>query len=242
MRRLRFEAYLGPAVDRMASALVDGMRELGFEVDFDSRAPDSVRRRQLQSGSADVVWACGLLTIELMHAGTWDAEIVAAPVFAGQSAPVYHSMLIAAPGWDDDLASARIAVNQLDSWSGFRALELHIDPTGERRLQPSVVTGSHQASIDALRAGAADVAAIDHVVWSHWSGHHPGSDLVVLGRTRDWPSPPISVASRVLTDRLRRALLTARSGPDAQRVGLVRIEPATAEVYELMRRSVRGSS
>ena len=244
MTRLRFEAYLGSAVDQMASALVDGLRNQGLEVDFDARASDPERRERVVSGSADVVWACGLLTLELMHAGAWDAEIVAAPVFTGQSSPVYHSVLIAAAGWEDDptdLTSARIAVNQMDSWSGLRALELHIDPTGARRVRAAIVTGSHVASIEAVAACVADVAAIDHVVWSRWSGQHPDSGLVVFGRTRDWPAPPISVSRGVDTDTIRRALMAVGDVDDVHRSGLARLESITVSEYEVMRRFVSGS-
>jgi len=97
----------------------------------------------------DLVWACGLLTAELVADGC-PIEVVAAPVFAGETAAVYRSVIVAratssgvggsasgsasVPGAEQgarsvggplglaDLARLRVAVNETGSWSGYRAL------------------------------------------------------------------------------------------------------------------------
>lgn len=81
--------------------------------------------------------------------------------------------------------ASRLAVNGLGVRSGYFAL---IEWLAERGHDPEdvVVTGSHAASLDALRAGLADIAAIDAFSWKLLDTR----GVVVLGRSAPAPAPP----------------------------------------------------
>lgn len=108
------------------------------------------------------------------------------------------------------------AVNALDSHSGWNALRGLVAPLapdgtffGDR-----VVTGSHRASLAAVRAGVADIAAIDCVSLAGFRRHDPAllRGLHVVGSTARAPGLPL-VTSRLTSpaelDALRRALQAA---------------------------------
>ena len=99
-----------------------------------------------------VTQACGL-DLFLSEA---PIEPVASPVFdLDCEAGMYFSHIVG------NVNGRVAAVNSLSSRSGWSALLSICTP------QRVVVTGSHQASLEALRVGIADVAAIDAVTWMH---------------------------------------------------------------------------
>jgi ABC-type phosphate/phosphonate transport system substrate-binding protein len=72
------------------------------------------------------------------------------------------------------------------------------------------MTGAHEASVHAVAAGAADVAAIDCVTWAHLQRLRPASvtGLRVLDWTASSPGLPLITSLRttaVTCDRLSRA-------------------------------------
>lgn len=192
--------------------------------------------------AADLVWGCGYLLRELIDDGRLDAEIVASPVFAGETEAVYHSVLVAADRsirTVDDARGKVLAINEEISWSGHHALTEHLAEygTGLSMFDRVVMTGSHRSSVEAVAAGTADVAAIDHTVWEHLSDR-PGlvGGVGVIGRTRDWPAPPFAVHRR-LAPQIRDALVTALVSltPDAV-PGLAGAVPSSGGDYDVMRR------
>ena len=82
-------------------------------------------------------------------------------------------------------------------------------------------------SIDAVAAGVADIAGIDHSVWNARLAADPQlRELRVLGTTRDWPAPPISIRS-TMPDALRHELTNAI-------MKLARVKPADSSDYAFM--------
>lgn len=136
-------------------------------------------------------------------------EPVLAPVFDLDCAPgEYFSYLIGDP-------RGRVAaVNSLSSHSGLTALLSLARPEAIR------VTGSHLASLAEVRAGLADVAAIDAVTWRIVARDTPEliRDLRIADRSATWTAPPYVV--RRLADAapvvagLRRAI---QAEPEASR-------------------------
>ena len=188
-----------------------------------------------------VTWACGLETVRRLDAGELAADIVAAPVFEGAAAADYGSVLLGRRGASRGLhaliadGDAVLAINERASWSGHHALRVHLLDAGlgVQPFRAVVETGSHVASLRALLAGEADVAAIDETVWQHAAARDPGvRELRVLDRTQRWPAPPFAV-SRVLDPderaAIRDVLVTARPA------GLARIEPADDAAYDPIR-------
>ncbi len=204
-------------------------------VDALARVVDHLNRSGLETtvvpveGGADVdvdvdvdvelLWACGLLTAELVRDGA-ALDVVAAPIFAGETAAVYHSVIVVRAG--EPLGGRRLAINERGSWSGYRALfndaaVRDIDRWHPEGMDEIVETGAHVASIAAVVDGRADVAAIDSSIW-HWLvANEPATveGLEVIDRTVDCPAPPFSVHRSVSATHRSRLmdLLSAFPGP-----------------------------
>lgn len=242
MRALTFVSYLTSHADPISAAIADSLgRRLGRQVSFDADATWQQRRRWIEGGQADVYWMCGLLTTTLFDAGRL-GNVVAAPVFPGRPGPVYRSVVVtragSAIGTLQDLRGARLAINERDSWSGYHALRVHLASTG--RAGPNfgeiVETGGHEASIEAVLAGSADVAAIDDTVWEHRLGLDDRlRELVVVDRTQAWPTPPFSL-SRSLDPVVGESISPALT--DLRPAGLDRIVPASSADYDPIRQGM----
>ncbi len=248
MGGISFGLYLGANTVSPATDLCRGLSSAaGVAVSFDPGLGWAERDRQIRDGSAGIVWACGLWTTELLDADRADLEIVAAPVFPGREGATYRSVVIARVG-DVAVASSvaesrglALAINGRDSWSGFHALRVHLAEAGRREspFDRIVETGGHDASIEAVLDGRADVAAIDDTIWAERVATDRRLDaLRVVERTRAWPAPPFSV-SRSLDGEVRSAIVAAL--PEQRPMGLRRIVPASSADYDVMRRGVAVS-
>jgi len=153
--------------------------------------------------------ACGLD----LFVGDAPIEPVLAPVFDLDCPPGhYFSYLVES---SETSRSRRpqtggvAAVNSLASRSGFSAL-LSVCAPGSL-----LVTGSHEASLSAIRRGAAAVACIDAVVWHILERDTPRSlaGLLVLERTASAPAPPFVVPKNGQRDRLVRLMTAAMEHP-----------------------------
>lgn len=246
MGGLTFGLYLGANTVPAASDLCRAMSvAIGDPVDFDPDRPWPDRERDIHDGTAQVVWACGLLTADLLAGDRPDLEVVAAPVFPGRDGPTYRSVIVVradAPidGLDRTDALAW-AVNGTDSWSGYHGFRAWLLERGrrDRPFARIVETGSHDASIDAVRDGSADIAAIDDTVWEARRALDSSlAGLRVIERTPAWPAPPFSV-SRSLPSDVRAALVGALVGRVP--AGLAGIVPATSDDYASMRAGAAAS-
>jgi ABC-type phosphate/phosphonate transport system substrate-binding protein len=232
--------YLGHSLVPVAADVAASLGErLGIPVAFDPTATDDERREALDGPAPGLVWMCGLETVLRQDDGRLAASIIGAPVFPGRSAPVYDSVIVAAERSAGDaladIGSRTLAINQPDSWSGHHALRAHLHRIGhpEARFARTVVTGSHEASMDAVLDGTADVAAIDDTVWTARIARDPdAAALCVIDRTETWPAPPFSVTDATdagLRETIRKAL------PRVVVAGLAAIEPATDADYAIFR-------
>jgi ABC-type phosphate/phosphonate transport system substrate-binding protein len=246
MTRLAFTFYLGSALIPVADGLATALAErLGSPVDFDRDASDDDRRAALDQPPPGVLWLCGLETVMRQDDGRLDASIVGAPIFPGRSAPVYDSVIVAREGWPGvglaDLGGATLAINQPDSWSGHHALRVHLHRRGlrESMFGRVVVSGSHEASIDALIAGAVDCAAIDETAWAARLARDPRvATLRAIDRTDPSPAPPFSIVGGLdggLVAEIRNAL------PGVSVPGLEGIAPASDADYSVFRDGLAAS-
>ena len=143
--------------------------------------------------------ACGLD----LFLGDAPIEPVLAPVFDLDCEDgCYYSYLI---GSRDGVA----AVNSLSSRSGLSALLTVCEP---RSL---IVTGSHEASLSAVRQGSADMACIDAVTWKILERDVPSKvrGLGVLDRTCSAPAPPYVVGRAGRQDGLVPLITAAMNNP-----------------------------
>ncbi|MDH4119593.1 MAG: PhnD/SsuA/transferrin family substrate-binding protein [Acidimicrobiia bacterium] len=228
MRSLHLVTHLGENTAEVARHLaIELENELGISVEWHAASTVS----EITEHGADLYWMCGLLTTQLIDSGRLTGRIVAAPVFPGRTEPVYHSVIVATSPLEAGLRGTTLAINEEGSWSGNHALRVHL---GHHPGFASVATtGSHEASIDLLLAGEADVAAIDDTVWSHRLARDPLLErLFVVDRTRDWPAPPFTLDARVppaMGDSLTSALVRAKP------TGLIRIDGVSDSDYDPIR-------
>ena len=239
---VRVATLLGPNTVEGLERLVDHLQRRGLDATVvappDGLAdgtPDHDLANGLDPGSdpgPDLLWACGLLTAELVAAGA-RLDVVAAPLFPGESRAVYHSVIVARP--DRLPPGRRLAINEFGSWSGYRALFHDAVVRGDTRWHPDrmdeiVVTGAHVESVAAVADGRADVAAIDSSVW-HWLIERDSTarGLTIVDRTADCPAPPFSVGGTMPTGTRAELVdaLRAFEGPP-------RLVPATIDDYRFM--------
>ena len=114
-----------------------------------------------------------------------------------------------------DFAGSTLAFNDTISQSGYNALRALVASSTEQRpfFAAANKTGAHYRSIEAVRQGQADMAAIDAVTWAHWQHSHPdlAAELRVFGQTEPYPGLPLITSLQtppVLLLALRRALHT----------------------------------
>jgi len=177
---------------------------------------DALRRRGVAAPDAlaDPATGCAGSAPELAFGQTcgWPyatglrnrVTLVAAPVYAapGCDGVRYRSALLvraADPARDlPDLRGRRVAINGADSWSGCHALRVAVAPLARkgRFFGGVAVSGAHRASAAMVRAGAADLCAVDCVTWALLGRHAAAeaADLRVLGWTDPAPALPYVAA------------------------------------------------
>jgi ABC-type phosphate/phosphonate transport system substrate-binding protein len=123
----------------------------------------------------------------------------------------YYSVIVrrrGAAGLADpsDLSGARVAANGTDSQSGYWSLGHHVRHrlTDGPLFGEVLFTGSHRASIVAVAAGRADIAAVDVHSWRLALAHEPAAaELAVVGTTSPTPGVACVVSWENATLRAR---------------------------------------
>lgn len=241
--------YLGDNTIAVLSSVVDELNRhpalgrLGVEVGFDAGLTPAGRLAGVDEGRFDLVWVCGRYTVtRLVPAGRY--RVVAVPTFAGETAPVYRSVIVARADTgmsslaDAVAAGSRLVANEAESWSGYHGLihELRRRGLGTDLAQRVSFTGAHSHSVAAVAESPGDeptIAAIDHTVWNHLvaAGDPSAGRVVVIDRTDEWPAPPFSIRRDLepqVLGRLTAALI------DVTVPGLAGVTPATADDYWFM--------
>ena len=200
--------WLRAATDALWAALRDRLRAGGMD-----DVPDALdRSRPLAEIWRDpgllLAQSCGYpLVFSLRDA----VRLVGTPCYdlPGCAGPDYCSFIVVARGnpaqGTAGLRGARAAINGGDSQSGMSALRGAVAPLagGKPFFREVVVTGAHMRSLDAVRDGSADVAALDCVTWGLTAaGQQSRLDgLRVLASTPATPGLPlVTAASR--SDRM----------------------------------------
>ncbi|ATN35954.1 phosphate ABC transporter substrate-binding protein [Rhizobium sp. ACO-34A] len=159
------------------------------------------------------------------------ARLVATPVYThpGCDGPFKCSFIVVGKGSPfeslEDLRDARAAINEPDSNSGVNLFRAAIAPFARNgRFFASVIeTGGHRASIDAITAGKADVAAIDCITYGNTLRFDPArlSGIRILAETTRGPGLPFISRASVSDEEvaiLRRALHEAMADPSLEAV------------------------
>ncbi len=142
--------------------------------------------------------------------GTFDCDV------DGGRDGTYRSVLVANSNEALDAILRRpdlvVVANSSDSLSGWISLRVAAAAAG-RHLESARWTGSHAASIEAVRDGRAHLAAIDAVTWAHIGTE----DLTIVGHGPRIPCLPLVTAgasSDALVDQLRAAFESAVRAPE----------------------------
>lgn len=108
-----------------------------------------------------------------------------------------------------DFRGRRAVANSIDSHSGYNALRYLVAPLAQngRFFRVTHLSGSHRQSLADLRAGKADIAAIDCLTWALLRCHaaHELAGLAIVGETPLCPAPPLITSVR--TDQQTLATL-----------------------------------
>jgi ABC-type phosphate/phosphonate transport system substrate-binding protein len=240
-----FLPELQAANDRVWQAVRDRLAAGGFD------PPDSLDR----AISYDGIWlqpdlvlaqACGYPYVRDLKGRV---RLVATPVysFPGGEGTERASFIVVPKSSEarslEDLRGRVAAINDRGSNSGMNLLRAAVAPLAKagRFFSDVTITGGHIASIAALSAGKADVAAIDTVTWGMAARHRPDmlDSVRILGQTPTGPGLPYITrlsASDAEVDALRGAIASAITDPacaDAiDALGLRRIEILTDDDYD----------
>ncbi|MDE0059138.1 MAG: PhnD/SsuA/transferrin family substrate-binding protein [Defluviicoccus sp.] len=153
-------------------------------------------------------------------------RLVATPCYAapGCDGPLYSSLLLAGADSDPkptaDMSRARVAINGFDSHSGWVALCAAVSAAGAAPDFADIrVTGTHAASMAAVRRGEADLCAVDCVTFALLERHAPQrvAGLKFMGRTPAAPGLPYITSAGTgpgELSRLRDGLSRALEAPD----------------------------
>ena len=160
----------------------------------------------------------------LTHGLCGDAHIVATPVYRAEGcAGAFHgsAVIVRRESPIRTLFDAKghvAAINGYDSNTGMNLFRIALARAGARaRFFASVIeTGAHRASLDAVRTGAADIAAIDVVTLAHVKRFDPGlaGAVRIVAMTPVTPGLPLitGAASGAETVATLRAALQAVAG------------------------------
>jgi ABC-type phosphate/phosphonate transport system substrate-binding protein len=124
-----------------------------------------------------------------------------------------------------DMRGRTVAYSATDSQSGYNSLRALVAPlaTHGRFFGASVASGSHRASLDMVREGRADIAAIDCVTLAgqHLNAPEAVHGLRVIGSTEPYPGLPLITAGSTGDEDLaamRTVLCAAMRDPALQEV------------------------
>ena len=181
----------------------------------------------------DEVWRHPSLLISqtcgypLTHALAGRVQLVATPVYdvEGCEGATYRSAFLVRDGDPAerlaDLRGRRVAVNSRSSQSGYNCLRRALAPLAEGGplFAEVVVTGSHGASLAAVRGNRADLAAVDAVTFALTARSEPSAvaGLRVLAWSAAAPALPYVTragAGEAELAALREGLVEAAADPD----------------------------
>ncbi len=143
----------------------------------------------------------------------------------------------------EDLRGSRCVINTPTSHSGMNVLRAVVAPlsVNGRFFASATVSGAHERSLELLRSGAVDVAAIDCVSWGLLARHRPAAvtGARIVHRTPAVPAPPFvtsvdtpAAVVSSLRDALGAAIRDPANGEVVDQLALAGVDTLTIENYE----------
>ena len=233
------------AMDRLWHQIAIALRALGAEgvpevLDCRADYESQWQRHDLLLGQA-----CGY---DVYCANDHDLQVVGVPVYLmpGCEGTRYRSFVIVREGAEyagiEDLRGARCVINSPRSHSGMNVLQALVAPLAEqgRFFGDVQISGAHERSLERIRLGEADVAAIDCITYGLLQRHRPEAlaRTRIVHRTQALTAPPYVTSSNTspeLVSMLLRAIasgIAALSDADRSDLGLAGVEAASLDDYE----------
>jgi ABC-type phosphate/phosphonate transport system substrate-binding protein len=210
-----------PATDAFWTALAARLRAAGL-----AAVPDDLTRpKDLLAFWRDpgllLGQTCGYPLTALLKGSV---RVVATPVYRapGCRGAEHCSVIVAGAGRNQrtlgEFRGGVCAVNGFDSNTGMNLLRATIAPLAEGKpfFREVTVTGSHAASLEAVAAGRADVAAIDCVTFAHLRRLRPDIAAGVQPIAETPQSPALPLVTAASTDDATIAVLRAGLADVAQ--------------------------
>ena len=213
------------ANDRIWSAIVRILRTRGVEgvpdvLDRTRHVHDLWRDPKLLFGQA-----CGY---PLITDDSLALQVIALPIYdvpGSTNSAATHASVLVARGNDgrrslSDYRDTRAAINDPQSNTGMNLFRATLAPIAETNVFFASVahTGSHRASVAAIAAGDADIAAIDTVTYSTLIRHEPDltAPLKIVARSPASPTLPFVTSADTSVETiaaLRLALQQVMTDP-----------------------------
>lgn len=213
-----------PAVERFWAGLGAAIRRRGLDAPEQLTWPETGLEAHWRAPNLLISQACGYPLVEGISR---DVRVVGAFQFAveGCRGTDYASRLVArSERAGDDIAAFRgtvAAYNGANSQSGYNALRATVAPHAEsgRFFAATIESGSHRRSLDLVRTGAADIAAIDCISLALIERFEPEAvaGLTGIGWTPPAPGLPLvtsALTSRADLERLRLSVEEAVADPE----------------------------
>ena len=244
-----------PIAEQLAAYLTE---QTDLRVVFDRNIPWLEASQKLAAGEIQMGWICGMLyTLQQDQQARY--QVLAKPIFAGHSEPLYFSYLVvrrdSAIQAIADLQGKRLVINDQDSYSGNHALWAHWAKLEHAPKFASVLeSGAHSNSLRMVANGEADVAAIDCTVFDYWlQADKPEmrealSQLHTIEQINPAPTPPLVMHQSVdaaTTKTIRQALLALNQSAgleQCKQAGLNGLVGASDQDYDFMRNSYQLST
>lgn len=253
MEHLRFGTYLSPVVLPLYQAIADAVgRALGVTTELVVESDYAACVHAVN----DVCFVCSLPYVLLERQGYVPATPVAAPVLSGArygGRPVYYSDVIVrqdrAFASFLDLRGSSWAYNEASSHSGYGMTRYHLLELGETNgfFGHVAEVGSHTRSIEMVRTGEADAAAIDSHLLDIYRRNDPDLDreLRVVAQLGPSTIQPIAVARHV-DEGTRNGIVATVLGlhhdplvrPHLEAAGVERFVAVGPETYDDIRHMV----
>jgi ABC-type phosphate/phosphonate transport system substrate-binding protein len=215
-------AWVADATDALWTAIAQRLRVAGVEapreLSRDADLHELWRDPKLIFGQT-----CGYPYVTALRGSV---ALIATPIyrFPGCRGASHCSFLIASKTRPTrnlgDFAGARAAVNARDSNSGMNLFRATIAPLAQGRafFAQAIVTGSHEASLAAVSAGRADLAAIDCVSFALLQQGRPDltQGVDVIAESPSSPALPFIMSAdlaRLHLNVVREALFAVLDDP-----------------------------
>jgi phosphonate transport system substrate-binding protein len=229
VKRLHIISYLAPSVPAEFFRLIAGDLDATLEFNEAISGPLAGDDEPFTNGRADIGFVCSPTYRWLRPR----VELLPLPVPSDARAegrPVYFGDVIVRPGIHtlEELRGGVWAYNDRNSRSGWFSM---IERLGDSFFSRTVHSGSHLQSIEMVRSGAADAAAID----SNVLRTQKHDDVIVLGSWGPFAIQPTIIpasAEQSVKSRVANALLTLHERHALSPFGFERFVAADERLYE----------